>query len=87
MSWSLRELLVRWQAGQYQQTRRVCEIVATLYNVQRTQRSDPVYTYLDFHPLHATQLEQPDGRQKLQRVAAMMAPGMVWADTHRPEVI
>jgi hypothetical protein len=77
---------VRYSAVQYEQTRRVCEIVATMYNVQRTQRSDPVYTYLDFHPMHATQASAADSRQKLQRLAAMMSPDMVWSDAHRPEV-
>ena len=70
---------------QYDRTRRVSELVAALYNVQRAQRSDPVYTFLDFHPIHQPAPKTGGGRQKLQRIAAMMAPGMIWDETQRPE--
>lgn len=85
LSWSLRELLSRFEAVQYDRTRRVSELVAALYNVQRTQRSDPVYTFLDFHPIHQRPAVAGGGRQKLQRIAAMMAPGMIWDEAQRPE--
>lgn len=84
MSWSLRELLARYQATQYEATRRVSEIVAALYNVQRTSKADPVYSYLDFHPAHVNPT-RVNGREKLQRIAAVMAPGMVWDEAHKPE--
>jgi len=60
--------------------------VAALYNVQRTSKADPIYTYLDFHPAHVNPT-RVSGREKLERIAAVMAPGMIWEDGSKPEVI
>ena len=89
MSWSLRELLCRYQAVQYEANRRTAEIAAALYNVQRTKASDPVWSYLDFHPKHfRPAAAAQSGKAKLAAIAAAMAPDMVWSTTaQKPEVI
>ena len=48
LQWSLRELLWRYDAVQDYDTRRSCEIIAGLYNVQRTKPSDRVWSWQDF---------------------------------------
>jgi len=79
--------LCRYQATQYEANRRTAEIAAALYNVQRTKASDPVWTYLDFHPKHFRPATAKSGKAKLAAIAAAMAPDMVWSATQKPEVI
>jgi len=79
--------LCRYQATQYEANRRTAEIAAALYNVQRTKASDPVWTYLDFHPKHFRPATVESGKAKLAAIAAAMAPDMVWSATQKPEVI
>ena len=88
LQWSLRELLWRYDAIQDYDTRRSCEIIAGLYNVQRAKTSDKVWSWQDFHPRHQQPTRRPSGREVLASHLAQFAPGEVqWLEGYGPEIL
>lgn len=87
-SYSLRELLWRWQAITYQQAITASMVVAGLFNSHRTKKSDRVFSWIDFHPDHIQDIPQKAGKQLVADTLGWFAPGQVqWLEGYGPEVL
>ena len=77
---TLRQILWRYQGITYQQYLASSQICATLYNVQRTKRSQKVWTWQEFHPWHnRTRPHKATGAQVISTMVGWCGDQMRWA--------
>ena len=83
---TLRQALWAVHQSQRLESQRLGSLMAAMYNVQRTRRSDRVWTWQDF--FGDSERRKPSGREVLLAQMAQHAPGEIqWLAGYGPEVL